>query len=135
MVVATDYMLEPDSLLELARAHERTQADITMSLKECPVEELVLRSSVEVDSNWRVKRIVEKPKPEEIMSPYAASVMFVFPPAIWEYLARMQPSPRGELELQSAVEMMIQDGYQAFGLLQPAPREWSARSIETVERS
>jgi galactokinase/dTDP-glucose pyrophosphorylase len=135
MVLATDYILEEDCLLELVQAHERTRADITMSLKECPVEELVLRSSVEVDSNWRVNRIVEKPKLEEIMSPYAASVMFILPPPIWEYLAKVQPSPRGEIELQSAVEMMIQDGYKAFGLLQPAPREWSAGLMEKVERS
>ena len=125
MVVATDYILEEDSLLELVEAHEAHGADITMSLKECPAEELSARSSVEVASDWSVKRIIEKPKPEEIMSPYAASVMFILPPAIWEYLPKLQPSPRGEIELQSAVDMMIQDGYVALGLLQPAPREWT----------
>jgi dTDP-glucose pyrophosphorylase len=125
MVVATDYILQEDSLLELVETHEGRGADITMSLKECPVQELSARSSVEVDSNWLVKRIVEKPNPDQIMSPYAASVMFIFPPAIWEYLPKVQPSRRGEIELQSAVDMMIQDGYVALGLLQPAPPEWT----------
>ena len=96
-----------------------------MSLKECPLEELSARSSVEVDAKWRVKKIIEKPKPEEILSPYAASVMFIFPSAIWDYLPEVQPSPRGEIELQSAVQCMLDDGYQAFGLLQPAPQEWT----------
>jgi NDP-sugar pyrophosphorylase family protein len=77
-VVATDYILDEESLLELVEAHEGHQADITMSLKECPVEELTLRSSVEVDSDWRVKKIIEKPAPDEIMSPYAASAMLFF---------------------------------------------------------
>lgn len=126
MVVATDYILEEDSLLELVETHKRTQADITMSLKECLVEDLTARSSVDVDSNWRVKRIIEKPKPEEIMSPYAASILFILPPQSWEYLSRMEPSPRGELEMQSAIQKMIEDEYKAYGILQPIPAEWDA---------
>ncbi len=69
------------------------------------------------------------------MSPYAASVMFIFPPVIWEYLQKIQPSPRGEIELQSAVDMMIQDGYKAFGLLQPAPQEWKPEFLKRAEGS
>jgi dTDP-glucose pyrophosphorylase len=135
MVIATDYILKENSLLELVEAHQRHNADITMSLKECPVEELLSRSSVDVDTNWRVKRIIEKPKREEIMSPYAASILFIFPSAIWEYLSKIQPSPRGEIEMQSAVQMMIEDGYKAYGLLQPAPQEWAPEYIKKVESS
>ena len=68
------------------------------------------------------------------MSPYAASVIFVFPPAIWEYLPKIQLSARGEFELQDAVQMMIDDGFKTFGLLQPAPREWTPEFMEKVER-
>ena len=133
MVVATDYILEENSLLELVNAHEQHKAVITMSLKECPIEELSARSSVEVDADWWVKKINEKPKREEILSPYAASVMFIFPPAIWEYLPKIQPSERGEIELQAGVDRMIQDGYEAYGLLQSAPLEWKLEFIEKVE--
>ena len=124
MVVATDYILDENSLFELIETHQKQAADITMSLKECPREELSARSSVEVDGNWRVKKIIEKPKLEEILSPYAASIMFIFPPEIWEYLSQVKPSSRGEIELQSAVESMIENGYKAYGVLQPAPEEW-----------
>src|SRR5258706_13956677 len=133
MVVATDYILEENCLLDLVNAHEKYNADIIMSLKECPVEELMARSSVDVDSDWCVKRIIEKPKREEIMSPYAASILFIFPFAIWEYLPKIKPSPRGEIEMQSAVQMMIEDGYKAFGLLQPAPQEWTPEFIKKTE--
>jgi len=135
MVAATDYILEDDALLDLVRAHAGYEADICMSLKECPVEELISRSSVDVDSGWRVNRIIEKPKHEEIMSPYAASILFILPPQIWDYLPTIQTSARGEIEMQSAVQTMIQDGYKAFGLLQPAPQEWTPAFIEKVERS
>jgi galactokinase/dTDP-glucose pyrophosphorylase len=133
MVVATDYILEEESLCELVEAHQRRNADITMSLKECPIEELSARSSVDVDSDWRVKRIIEKPKREEMMSPYAASILFIFPPEIWSYLKQVTPSERDEIELQSAVDKMIQDGYQAFGLLQKAPEEWSVEKHLTAD--
>jgi NDP-sugar pyrophosphorylase family protein len=133
MVVATDYILEENCLFDLVNAHKQYNADITMSLKECPVEELMSRSSVDVDSDWHVKRIVEKPKREEIMSLYAASILFIFPSIIWEYLPKIKPSPRGEIEMQSAVQMMIEDGYKAYGLPQPAPQEWTPEFIEKTE--
>lgn len=129
MILATDYVLQENDLLDLVQMHEQNNADITMSLKQCPVEELVARSSVDVDSQWRVKRIIEKPAREQIMSPYAASILFILPPQLWEYLANLQPSPRGEIEMQAAVQMMLEDGFQAFGLLQPAPEEWKPEQI------
>jgi mannose-1-phosphate guanylyltransferase len=126
MVIATDYILKEDSLLELVQAQEKSQADIVMSIKECPIEELAARSSVDVDLQWNVKRIIEKPKREEIMSPYAASILFILPPQTWEYLPNIQPSERGEVEMQTAIDRMIQDGFKAMGVLQPAPEEWKA---------
>lgn len=124
LVIATDYILSENALLELVQMHEASQADIVMSLKECPLEELSARSSVDVNERWQVRRIIEKPKTEEIMSPYAASILFILPPEIWNYLKDVQPSERGEIEMQSAIDRMIQDGFKAVGVLQPTPMEW-----------
>ena len=134
MIAATDYILPENALLELVQTHEGATADITMSLKKCPVEELISRSSVEVDSEWRVKRIIEKPARDEILSPYAASILLILPSQFWDYLPKIRPSKRGEIEMQSAVQMMIEDGFQAFGLLQPAPQEWTPELMEKAER-
>ena len=140
LVVATDYILKEDTVAELVQAHVRKSADITMSLKECPPEEQLNRSSVDVDAEWHVRRIIEKPAAGQVLSPFAASILFIVPPAIWDYLSRLQPSARGEIELQTAVQMMIDDGFQAYGLLQPAPQEWNAAhhikpAISTTENS
>ena len=126
MAVATDYILEENALLELAHAYDQYDAEIIMSLKECPRDEMLLRSTVQVDSHWRVTRMIEKPKAQEILGPYAASILFILPPAIWEYLPKVQPSPRGEIEMQSAINQMIQDGLRAYGVHQPAPLEWTS---------
>jgi dTDP-glucose pyrophosphorylase len=133
MITATDYILQENDLLELVQAHEENRVDITMSLKQCPVEELVSRSSVDVDAHWRVKRIIEKPARQEIMSPYAASILFILPPQLWEYLAKLQPSARGEIEMQAAVQRMLEDGFTAYGLVQPVPEEWDATLHLTLE--
>jgi len=130
LVLATDYILEENTLVDLVRTHEDSGADLSMSLKECPVDELVVRSNVDVDPGGRVKRIIEKPARDQMMSPYAASIMFIFPAVIWEYLPKIRPSLRGEIEVQDAVQMMIDDGLNAFGLVQPAPREWMPASVE-----
>lgn len=130
LVAATDYVLRENALLDLVQAHQEKQADITMSLKECPIEELVARSNVEIDADWRVGRLLEKPTRQEIMSPFAASMLFILPHQIWEYLAQIEPSPRGEIEMQAAVQKMIEDGFRAYGLLQPAPEEWSESSVK-----
>lgn len=130
MVAATDYILKENVLLDLVKSHEQRRADITMSLKKCPVDELMQRSSVAVDPDWRVRRIIEKPKRSEILGPYAASFMYIFPHSIWNYLPRLEPSLRGELELPQAVQMMIEEGYRTYGLLQPAPEEWTPNSID-----
>ena len=135
LVAATDYILHENALQELVHAHEGYGADITMSLKTCPVEELVSRSSVDVNSSWQVKRIIEKPSREERLSAYAASILFILPAQIWDYLPKIKPSLRGEVEMQSAIQLMIDDGYRAFGLLQPAPQEWAPEPVEKVGRS
>ena len=125
MVVATDYILDEDSLLELVQAQEKHAAEIVMSLKECPIKELSVRSSVATSPRAQAS-IIEKPKREEIMSPYAASILFILPPQIWEYLPQVKPSERGEIEMQAAIDAMIRDGLKAVGVLQPAPEEWKA---------
>lgn len=133
MVAATDYILQENTLRDLVKAHEQRGADIAMSLKECSTDELMNRSSVEVDPDWRVARIIEKPSRMEILSRYAASFIYIFPHAIWSYLPRLEPSVRGEIELPDAVQMMIEDGYKAYGLLQPAPKEWNIEKHDDTE--
>ncbi len=63
------------------------------------------------------------------MSPYAASILFILPPQIWDYLAKVPSSDRGEIEMQPAIDRMIRDGFSAVGVLQPAPAEWQAGNL------
>ena len=125
LVSATDYLLSENALADLVAAYEAQSCDITVSLKECPPEELSIRSSVDLDGGWQVRRIVEKPALGEAPSRFTAALIYILPPAIWDVLPKLRPSPRGELELPAAVNLLLEADMIAYGLFQPAPSEWS----------
>jgi bifunctional UDP-N-acetylglucosamine pyrophosphorylase/glucosamine-1-phosphate N-acetyltransferase len=62
---------------------------------------------VEMDGPW-IKRIVEKPKPEESPSNISSLPLYCFSPRILDYLPEVPRSPRGEYELQDAIQMLIE---------------------------
>ena len=86
LVTATDYLLPENALADLIAAHEVQGCDITVSLKECPPEELSARSSVAIDESWRVRRIVEKPSSGQAPSRFRAALIYILPPEIWDAL-------------------------------------------------
>ncbi len=124
ILTATDYILPGDYLANLTAAHVAGGCDMTISLKELPPEKIVASSSARFLADGRIGQIIEKPAPEEINSPYSASLTFVLPGAILDFLPVMKPSSRGEYEIQSVINQMLQDGYTASGLAQDPPREW-----------
>jgi NDP-sugar pyrophosphorylase family protein len=62
---------------------------------------------VELDGEW-ILRIVEKPKPEEAPSNVSSLPLYCFGQALLGYLPEVQLSPRGEYELQDAIQMLIE---------------------------
>ncbi len=62
---------------------------------------------VETDGRW-VRRIVEKPTPEEAPSNISSVPLYAFSRRILEYLPEVPLSARGEYELQDAIQMLIE---------------------------
>jgi len=58
----------------------------------------------------RVVRIVERPRPGETTTHYINAGTFVFPPAVFDLLRRVEVSPRGEYELTDAIRMLVESG-------------------------
>ena len=62
-----------------------------------------------------ITRIVEKPT--EYVSDYAVTGMYVYTPDVYQYIDKLEPSARGELEISDINDMYIKKGlyyYQKF---------------------
>jgi NDP-sugar pyrophosphorylase family protein len=112
-VSACDSLLDPSSVRKLIVASDETDAVLSLLDVE---PELVTRSGVVEMDGDRVARIVEKPSPQEAPSHTISLPHYVFDPRLLEYLPQVQPSPRGELELQDAIQMLIGDGGNVMGV-------------------
>ncbi|MEM9777284.1 MAG: nucleotidyltransferase family protein [Chloroflexota bacterium] len=124
ILTATDYLFEPTVLSELVEKQASTAANIVVSLKEVPKEELSGRSSVRYTGDFEIQEIVEKPAVGQAPSPYSGSLTFLLPSQVVSYIPAMQMSERGEYEIQAVVNRMIAEGFSAGGVLQGAPIEW-----------
>jgi dTDP-glucose pyrophosphorylase len=58
----------------------------------------------------RLLRIVEKPPAGNAVSPWNHAGVSVYGPDVWPALARLKPSPRGELELTDAITTLVAEG-------------------------
>lgn len=124
LLTATDYALPLAYLAELVAYHLDHAAHVTVGLKKLPAEEITRSSSVQFDQDGQVVRIIEKPLFSATTSLYAASLSYVLPHAILEFLPGPQPSVRGEFEIQSVINTMIAQGLSVRGLMLETPREW-----------
>ena len=112
---ACDNLTPPEHVAEMMRRHADENAAATLSLMEID-RSLVSRTGVvEWDGCW-VKRIVEKPRPEESPSTISSLPLYIFAERILDDLPRVRPSPRGEYELQDAIQMLIDETGQVTGV-------------------
>ena len=92
-----------------------------LALMEVPTEKIKSVGIVELDGEW-VTNIIEKPYPKEVSGNIASMPLYIFSRRILDYLLEVPLSPRGEYELQDAIQMLIERdggvrGYHAAGRL------------------
>lgn len=106
---ACDNLVSEAHVAELLHTH-RSVPDIqgTLSVMRIPESMLGRTGIVEIKDGW-VSRILEKPKPQDAPTNIASLPLYVFKPALLDYLPKVQPSPRGEYELQDAIQMLINE--------------------------
>ncbi len=89
--------------------------DALLTLMPVKPEQVSNVGIVEMDGPW-VTRIVEKPSPEEAPSDIGSLPLYCFSPRILDYLREVPLSPRGEYELQNAIQMLIQHDGRVRGV-------------------
>lgn len=89
-----------------------------IALEEVPMEEVSKYGIVEgerISENLiKIKRVVEKPAPEEAPSNLAIIGRYIFDSVLFEYLKRI-PKRGGEYQLTDAIQLMIDAGYPVYG--------------------
>ncbi|MBN1992326.1 MAG: NTP transferase domain-containing protein [Anaerolineae bacterium] len=113
---ACDNLTPVEHVAELLATHHRQKANATLSLmKASPA--MISRTGIVEISNGEIIRIVEKPNPQEAPSDIASLPLYVFSPRLLAYLPQVKPSPRGEYELQDAIQMLIKRDGHVTGVL------------------
>jgi bifunctional UDP-N-acetylglucosamine pyrophosphorylase/glucosamine-1-phosphate N-acetyltransferase len=106
---ACDNLTSADYVGQMIAAWQREpRPNAVLSLMPVSRDRVSSTGIVELDGEWIV-RIVEKPKPEEAPSNVSSLPLYCFGSALLEYLPKVQLSPRGEYELQDAIQMLIEN--------------------------
>lgn len=121
---ATDYLVPRTFFPDLLTFHASHADDLSVSMKALDEKEVTGRSSIRFVDDQSIIEIVEKPAPGTAPSLIGANLTFVLPPSIVPYIDEVPVSPRGEHEVQQAINAWLRQGGKARGLLQPTPREW-----------
>lgn len=114
---ACDNLVSREHVGQLISSHWADPArEATLSLMQVPPQ-LISRTGIVALRDGRVTQIVEKPAPDEAPSDVASLPLYVFSPRILGYLPEVPLSPRGEYELQDAIQMLIDRGGRVCGIL------------------
>jgi bifunctional UDP-N-acetylglucosamine pyrophosphorylase/glucosamine-1-phosphate N-acetyltransferase len=116
---ACDNLTSTEHIAELLKTHQTEAADATLSLMEID-RALASRTGIIEWQNGQIRRIVEKPAPGEAPSNIASLPLYAFSPRLLDYLPEVKPSPRGEYELQDAIQMLIDHNGRVTGVLTPS---------------
>jgi glucose-1-phosphate thymidylyltransferase len=130
---ACDNLVEPDHLAQLIATHVARQANATLSLMPIALEKAsttgVIAWAAGEQAGW-IAHIVEKPKPEEAPSNISSLPLYVFSRRLLDYLPQVQPSARGEYELQDAMQLLIAQAGRVTGVL--TAQRWQITTVDDL---
>jgi UDP-N-acetylglucosamine diphosphorylase / glucose-1-phosphate thymidylyltransferase / UDP-N-acetylgalactosamine diphosphorylase / glucosamine-1-phosphate N-acetyltransferase / galactosamine-1-phosphate N-acetyltransferase len=84
--------------------------DIEALLSVTRGEDVTKGGAVFLNDQMDVVDLREKPKPGEATSPWYNAGLYAFRPSIFDFTAKLKPSPRGEYELTDAIRELAQSG-------------------------
>lgn len=103
---------------QLVETYEK-YGDSVIGLSEVPREEVskfgVIDGVKVDDKNMEVKKMVEKPKPEEAPSNLVAVGKYIITPEVFETLSNMSHGKSGEIRLADAFDLMLEKNRPIYG--------------------
>jgi UDP-N-acetylglucosamine diphosphorylase / glucose-1-phosphate thymidylyltransferase / UDP-N-acetylgalactosamine diphosphorylase / glucosamine-1-phosphate N-acetyltransferase / galactosamine-1-phosphate N-acetyltransferase len=99
-----DILVDPTNYKRLVDISEDTEALITVTRGE----DVSKGGAVFLNDRMELVDLREKSQPGEATSPWYNAGLYAFRPSIFEFTAKLKPSPRGEYELTDAIRDLAQ---------------------------
>jgi len=124
-----DILVDPANYKRLVDLSSDVEAVLTVTRGE----DVTKGGAVFLDDDMHLVDLREKPKPGEPTSPWYNAGLYAFRPGIFDFTAKLKPSPRGEYELTDAIRDVAQAGKKVKAI--ELTGEWSyVRVPETLAR-
>ncbi len=90
-----------------------------IGLKSLPKDKIPAYGNVVVEkiatNLYKIKKIIEKPTPEQIQSNLVIVGKYILTPEVFTYLKKAKPSQKGEIILGEVFDTMLNDGLPLYG--------------------
>jgi len=107
-----DILVDPVNYKSIVDLADDVEAIVSVKQNE----DVSKGGAVFVNERMAVTDIREKSQPGETTSPWYNAGVYAFRPSIFEWTAKLQPSPRGEYELTDAIRDLAQSGRKVKAL-------------------
>jgi dTDP-glucose pyrophosphorylase len=107
-----DILLDPADYPPLVSLPDETEAIVSVKRSD----DVSKGGAVFVNERFELIDLREKPKPGEATSPWYNAGVYAFRSTVFDYIARLQRSPRGEFELTDAIRDLAQSGKRVQAL-------------------
>jgi UDP-N-acetylglucosamine diphosphorylase / glucose-1-phosphate thymidylyltransferase / UDP-N-acetylgalactosamine diphosphorylase / glucosamine-1-phosphate N-acetyltransferase / galactosamine-1-phosphate N-acetyltransferase len=124
-----DILVAPENYKRIVDLADDVEALISVTRGE----DVSKGGAVFLNERMELVDLREKSKPGEATSPWYNAGLYAFRPSIFEFTARLKPSPRGEYELTDAIRELAQSGKKVRAL--ELTGEWAdVRDPETLAK-
>ena len=107
-----DILVDPQNYKSIVDLPDNIEAIITVTRGE----DVSKGGAVFLNEQMELVDLREKPKSGEPTSPWYNAGLYAFRPSIFDFIARLEPSPRGEYELTDAIRELAQSGKKVRAL-------------------
>jgi dTDP-glucose pyrophosphorylase len=107
-----DILVDPANYKRVVDLPEEVEAIVTVTRGE----DVSKGGAVFLNDRMELLDLREKSKPGEATNPWYNAGLYAFRPSIFDFTAKLKPSPRGEYELTDAIRDLAQSGKKVRAL-------------------
>ena len=107
-----DIFVDPTNYKRVVDLPDDVEAFLTVTRGE----DTTKGGAVFLNDEMHLVNIQKKPKPGEPTSPWYNAGLYAFRPSIFDFTAKLKPSPRGEYELTDAIRDLAQSAKKVKAL-------------------